>query len=258
LTRSGKKRSKKFVLFVLAFLLSIRSCGPRNQEPGIGDRFAQLLREVPSNIEKNVREKWIVEGGEAFEKYSRDFKIDPDFLERMIREESRLKVYACNTNTMARGLMQLTYIALVEFCLHNPGYWKILFYYDYKGELMRDENGRLLVNKYSVYCPKINILVGGWLFRHLRKKYKGDEGDALVAYCAGEGNLNSVRFAESRYRDRIIPPKKMIEVDAMVKAIIAAFALFFLLSVVNLYLAWRINGRRNIVGPTRDGRIANG
>lgn len=119
----------------------------------------------------------IVEG------HARNYHLDPALLAAVIYQESRFQADA-RSDSGAIGLMQL----MPETA---------------KGIAVRTGGTRFRLA--DLYDPEINVRYGAWYLRHLLDKYR-DEGRALAAYNAGQGNVDrGVRFEETeKYVERVL------------------------------------------------------
>jgi peptidoglycan lytic transglycosylase len=126
--------------------------------------------------------------------HARNYDLEPALLAAVIYQESKFDAEA-RSDAGAVGLMQL-----------QPQ--------TAKGIALRTGGSRFRVE--DLTNPEINVRYGSWYLRHLLDKYD-DEGTALAAFNAGQGNVDSWReqgkgiaFAETRhYVDRVQELKRI-------------------------------------------------
>ncbi len=127
--------------------------------------------------------------------YAQQQRLDPALLAAMIETESKFKADA-RSSAGAVGLMQLTPATAEGIAEATHGS---------KFQLSDLTN------------PDINVRYGTWYLRHLLDRYHENERDALAAYNAGEGKVDSwiaqgvgIQFAQTRaYVDKIESLKKL-------------------------------------------------
>jgi soluble lytic murein transglycosylase len=115
--------------------------------------------------------------------HAKNYRLDAELLAAVIYQESKFDAEA-RSDAGAVGLMQLRPETARGIALRTGG-----------SEFEVDD----LTN------PEINVRYGSWYLRHLLDKYE-DEGLALAAFNAGQGNVDSWRregkgiaFAETRH-----------------------------------------------------------
>jgi soluble lytic murein transglycosylase len=126
--------------------------------------------------------------------YAHQQRIDPALLAAVIETESKFNADA-RSSAGAVGLMQLTPVTAQGIAQYTHGT---------KFRLSDLTN------------PDINVRYGSWYLRHLLDRYS-DERDALAAYNAGQGNVDSwiaqhkgIPFPQTRaYVDKVESLKKL-------------------------------------------------
>ena len=114
--------------------------------------------------------------------HAKNYDLDPALLAAVIYTESRFNARA-ESAAGAIGLMQL----LPETA---------------RGIAVRTGGKAFVVS--DLYVPELNVRYGAWYLRNLLDRY-GDEGTALAAYHAGQGNVDrwkeqgvGIQFPETR------------------------------------------------------------
>ena len=100
--------------------------------------------------------------------------LEPNFMLKMVRIESNYD-YMTRSKINAKGLMQVTDIALVEIKKHV----------DFKKILGFEPSPK------DLYNPYVNLVVGTYFFKHLVNVY-GNVNTALIVYNIGPGNYRKM------------------------------------------------------------------
>lgn len=99
---------------------------------------------------------------------SSHFDVDPFLMLAIMKNESRFQ-QDITSKKGARGLMQL---------MPETAQW------------VNKESGLNKEMDQYIEDPRVNILFGAWYLSYLSHKYDGDQVKVIVAYNAGEGNVD--------------------------------------------------------------------